>query len=368
LLSVAGRALRAVPREPEALIPALIVPIFFFAMNVGSLTDISSFAGVDDFEAFQLPVATVFAVTGISRASALVTDIQSGYFDRLFVSPVDRYSLLLGLMAADLVLVMALCVPVLALGFILGVGFATGPVGVLAFLILSRLWGLAFTGFPYAIALCTGNPGAVNSSFILFFPFAFLTTTFLPQEALTSWLAAVADYNPVMYLLAGLRALISDGWVLADLLPAVGAVALVALVSFYWPSAPCARGSAAPREPGLSGIQERASWWSYDRQRLGGRPEPPTPRQPCAPWWACTANIGRPPLAARPRENPRGGLPPAPGRQLPGAQAARNARLQTPPPARGRSPRVSRRTRTAVGPERAPEILRHLRRALRRAA
>jgi ABC-2 type transport system permease protein len=43
----------------------------------------------------------------------------------------------------------------------------------------------------------------------------------------------VADYNPVTYLLAGLRALISDGWVLADLLPAVGAVALVALVSFY---------------------------------------------------------------------------------------------------------------------------------------
>ncbi len=233
LVSVAGRALRAIPREPEALIPALIVPIFFFVVNVGSLSDISSFAGVDDFEAFQLPVAIVFAVTGISRASALVTDIQSGYFDRLLVSPVSRYSLLLGLMAADLVLVIALCVPVLALGFILGVGFATGPLGILAFLLLSGLWGLAFTGFPYAIALRTGNPAAVNSSFILFFPFAFLTTTFLPQEALTGWLATVADYNPVTYLLAGLRALISDGWVLADLVPAIAAVAAVGLVSFY---------------------------------------------------------------------------------------------------------------------------------------
>jgi ABC-2 type transport system permease protein len=233
LVSVAGRALRAVPREPEALVPALIIPIFFFVVNVGALADISSFAGVADFEAFQLPVAIVFAVTGISRASALVTDIQSGYFDRLLVSPVNRYSLLLGLMAADLVLVMALCVPVLVLGFVLGVGFATGPLGVLAFLLLSGLWGLAFTGFPYAIALRTGNPAAVNSSFILFFPFAFLTTTFLPQEALTGWLATVADYNPVTYLLAGLRALISSGWVFADLLPAIGAVALVALVSFY---------------------------------------------------------------------------------------------------------------------------------------
>lgn len=233
LVSVAGRALRAIPREPEALIPALIIPLFFFTVNVGALGDIASFTGVDNFRAFQLPVAIVFAVTGVSRASALVTDIQSGYFDRLLVSPVNRYSLLLGLMIADLTLVMALCVPVLVLGFVLGVGFATGPLGVLAFLLLAGLWGLAFTGFPYTIALRTGNPAAVNSSFLLFFPFAFLTTTFLPQDALTGWLATVADYNPVTYLLAGLRALISDGWVATDLLAALAAVGAVGAVSFF---------------------------------------------------------------------------------------------------------------------------------------
>ena len=47
---------------------------------------------------------------------------------------------------------------------------------------MAGLWGLAFTGFPYAIALKTGNPAAVNTSFILFFPFARLTTSFLPLE------------------------------------------------------------------------------------------------------------------------------------------------------------------------------------------
>lgn len=232
LMSVAGRAVRGVLREPGQLAIGLIVPLFFFVVNVGALSDVSSFTGIDNYVAFQLPVAIVFAVTGISRASALVTDIQSGYFDRLLVSPVNRYSLLLGLMVADLALVVALCVPVLLLGFVLGVGFATGPMGVLAFLLLSGFWGLAFTGFPYAIALRTGNPAAVNSSFILFFPLAFLTTTFLPQEALTGWLATVADYNPVTYLLAGLRALISSGWVAADLLPAIGAVAAVSVVTF----------------------------------------------------------------------------------------------------------------------------------------
>ncbi|MBA4116898.1 MAG: ABC transporter permease, partial [Rubrobacter sp.] len=39
-------------------------------------------------------------------------------------------------------------------------------------------------------------------------------------------------YNPVTYLLAGLRALISSGWYPSDLLPAIGAVVGVGVVSF----------------------------------------------------------------------------------------------------------------------------------------
>ena len=231
LVSIAGRALRQILREPEAIIPALIVPIFFFVVNVGALQDASSALGVDDFKAFQMPVAIVFAVTGVSRASALVTDIQGGYFDRLLASPISRWSLLLGLMVADIALVMALTLPVLALGFALGVRFATGVLGIVVFVLLAGLWGLVFTGLPYTIALRTGNPAAVNSSFILFFPFAFLTSTFLPEDRLTSWLATVADYNPVTYLLRALRSLVTDGWVLSDLLVGLAAVLAVGVVT-----------------------------------------------------------------------------------------------------------------------------------------
>lgn len=232
LVSVAIRALRQIPREPEAIIPALVIPVFFFVVNVGALQDVATRSGIADFKAFQLPVAIVFAVTGISRASALVTDITSGYFDRLLLTPMRRVALLLGLMVADLVLVIALCVPVLILGFALGVRFETGALGVVAFLVIAGLWGLAFTGFPYAIALKTGNPAAVNSSFLLFFPFAFLTTTFLPQEALTGWLATVATYNPVTYLLDALRALLTQGWEAEALLGGLAAIAGLGAVSF----------------------------------------------------------------------------------------------------------------------------------------
>jgi ABC-2 type transport system permease protein len=229
--SIAGRAIRAIPREPEAVIPALVVPVFFFVVNIGSLQKLAERGPVTDFKAFQLPVAIIFAVTGISRASALVTDIQDGYFDRLLMTPIRRLSLLLGLMVADFALVVALSIPVIILGFAVGVRFQSGPLGVLLFLLLAGTWGLAFTGFPYAIALKTGNPAAVNSSFILFFPFAFLTTSFLPRKALTGWLASIAGYNPVTYLLEGMRSLILTGWQPASLLKAAGCILGVGFVS-----------------------------------------------------------------------------------------------------------------------------------------
>src|SRR2546423_7841011 len=79
LLTVAGRAVRRLPREPESIVPALIVPVFFYVVNVAALGSVAEESGaVGDFKAFQLPVAIIFAVTGVSQANALVPVIQGG--------------------------------------------------------------------------------------------------------------------------------------------------------------------------------------------------------------------------------------------------------------------------------------------------
>jgi ABC-2 type transport system permease protein len=234
LASVALRALRLTWRDAESVGPALAIPVFFLVVNIGSLQRFveGNTPGGFDFKGFQLPVAVIFAVTGVSRAASLVLDIQDGYLDRLLLTPVRRATLLLGLMVADLTLVMTLAIPVVVIGAVIGVQFATGVLGMLAFVLLAGLWGLAFTGFPYAIALKTGNPTAVNNSFLLFFPFAFLTTAYLPQEALTGWLATAADFNPTTYVLAGMREIVLQGWGARPILEGLGATALVGAVSF----------------------------------------------------------------------------------------------------------------------------------------
>ena len=173
----------------------------------------------------------MFAVTGISRAITVVTDIQTGYFARLVITPVNRLALLLGLLVADSALIVALTAPVVVMGYIVGVRFETGIPGILSFMLIAGLWGLIFNGFPYAIAFKTGNVAAVNMSFMLFFPFLFMTTLFIPQEQMSPWLSRVADYNPVTYILAAERSLISEGWQLAEIRDGILATLAVGVLS-----------------------------------------------------------------------------------------------------------------------------------------
>ena len=229
--TIAGRALRAVPRDLEAVIPPVLIATFFFVVNIATLSSLTenTIPGFD-YTAFQMPTAILLGVTGVSRAPALVVDVQNGYLDRLLMTPMRRIAILLGHLVADVAIAMALTVPILVLGLLLGAGFETGIAGAAVFVGMAALWSLAFAGFGYAVALKTGNPAAVQSMFLLFFPFLFLTTSYVPREQLSGWLDTVATFNPVTYLLAGLRSLAIDGWGV-DVLWAAVAIALVGTLS-----------------------------------------------------------------------------------------------------------------------------------------
>jgi len=227
--AIAGRALRGVPKDFEGVLPPVFIALFFFIVNVATFSD-SAGAGFD-YKAFQMPTAILLGVTGISRAPALVLDVQDGYLDRLLMTPIRRLAILLGHMVADIAVAVALTIPILAVGFAIGVRFETGVPGIVVFIGLAALWSLAFTGFGYAIALKTGNPAAVNSTFLLFFPFLFLTSSYVPRSQLSGWLDTVAAFNPVTYLLEGLRSLVMVGWEWDDIGKALLAIAVLGAIS-----------------------------------------------------------------------------------------------------------------------------------------
>jgi ABC-2 type transport system permease protein len=232
LTSIAGRAVRAVPRDPAAVAPPVFIALFFFVVNIATLKKLTGNHPGFSYTAFEMATAILLGVTGVSRAPALVLDVQTQYLDRLLLTPVRRTAILLGHMAADVVVAAALTVPILVLGVGLGVRFQGGLLGAMAFILLASLWSLAFAGFGYAIALKTGNPAAVNSMFLLFFPFLFLTSSYVPRSQLSGWLNTVAGFNPVTYLLDGLRSLVlGHSWQWGQLGQALAAIALVGVVS-----------------------------------------------------------------------------------------------------------------------------------------
>lgn len=231
--AIAGRALRRVPLEMETVIPPIFIALFFFIVNIGTLQRLtqSHLAGFN-IKSFMLPTAVLLGVTGISRAGSLVLDIQNGYLDRLLLTPVRRSAILLGHLVADVAIATALMVPIIGVAMGLGVRFQAGPLGVIVFLALGCAWSLAFAAFGYAIALKTGNPAAVNSSFMLFFPFMFMTSSYVPKSQLSGWLSAVAAWNPVTYVLEGLRSLVVSGWSGTAIGESLLAIAAVGTVSF----------------------------------------------------------------------------------------------------------------------------------------
>jgi ABC-2 type transport system permease protein len=232
LTAIAGRALRAVPRDVEAVVPPVFIALFFFVVNIATLERLTERIGGFDYTAFQMATAVLLGVTGVSRAPAVVLDVQNQYFDRLLLTPVRRTAILVGHMAADVAVAASLTLPIMALGMALGVRFEGGILGFVMFVVLASLWSLAFAGFGYAIALKTGNPAAVNSSFLLFFPFLFLTSSYVPRRELSGWLDTAAGLNPVTYLLDGMRSLVlADGWQWAELGQALAAIAVVGAVS-----------------------------------------------------------------------------------------------------------------------------------------
>ncbi len=226
-----GREIRLALRTPMYLLPNLIVPIFFYFIMLGSLEDFANSAGLANWEGFLLPMSLIFAVQGGSAGLNMVADIESGYFDKLLLTPANRMSLLIGAMMADFFRVMAQAVIVLLVAVAAGLHFETGVLGAIVMVILASFFGLAYSGIGFTMALRTGNAQATQSMWFLFMPFMFLTTMFAPKEALSGWLSTAATVNPMTYVLQGLRSLSLEGWNAGDLAVSVLTIAVWATLS-----------------------------------------------------------------------------------------------------------------------------------------
>jgi len=203
-------------KRPATFIPALFISGFFFlafGYAFQSFTRLPGFP-TTNYIAFLTPFILLQSMVFSSGDAgfSILTDILSGYFDKLLLTPINRFSILFAsLFTASLrALIQALLIISLAVG--LGVSFSTGIPGILAVIWFATTFGVAWSCIGIAVALLTRNAEATQSYFVLFFPAVFLTTGFVPLELLPGWFQTLARINPVTYVMNAARDIVVQGW------------------------------------------------------------------------------------------------------------------------------------------------------------
>jgi len=203
-------------RPVMALIPSLFIPIFFFAVNAASLSAFSSVPGFPNvsYKQFIAPVA-IFTAIFFSAGNAgieLVLDISNGYFKKLTIMPINKLAIIFGKLTEVAIQSILQGSIVMILLVAVGVTFNTGFLGTLAIFAMLVIFAMAWSCLGMIFALRTQNARLVQSLFMLAFPFLYLTTSQTPKSLLPHAFATIATYNPVTYIIEGVRALVLSTW------------------------------------------------------------------------------------------------------------------------------------------------------------
>ncbi len=216
-LAVARRAVVRTTRQKALIVFPMVFPLILFAINGSALspaTRIPHFPtrNYRDF-LIAMPFIQGAMFVSITAGVDLARDIESGFLNRLALTPLRGEALLVGQLGGALVLGAIQAVVYLLVGLATGVTFASGVGGAFVLLALSIVIAFAFAALGGLLALRFGTGEAVQGVFPLLFVTLFLSSSSLPRNLIkATWFRDVATYNPVSYLLEGLRSLVITGW------------------------------------------------------------------------------------------------------------------------------------------------------------
>jgi ABC-2 type transport system permease protein len=235
--TLARRAVIRTARQPANIVFPLIFPMLLFAVNSGGLRAETKLPGfpTDSFVAFAIAVPFIQGalLATVNANVEFARDIQTGFLNRLALTPVRGLVLLVGQLGGLLTIALVQAVFYLVVGYAFGVRLETGPAGWLMLLLLETVIALAFASFGTWAALRTGSTEAVQGLFPVFFVFLFLSSMNIPRNLIeTDWFRWVATINPVSYLVEAVRALVIYDWYWEPILLGFAVALGLSLVGF----------------------------------------------------------------------------------------------------------------------------------------
>jgi ABC-2 type transport system permease protein len=215
--AIARRSLVRTSRQPASIIPPLVFPVLLMAVNTGGLrssTDLPGFP-TESFLAFALAVPFIQGAlfSTMNAGTDLARDIQTGFVNRLSLTALRDWALLVGQLAGVVALGVVQVVFYIAVGLTAGVRFESGVAGIAVLLVYGALVALSFGALGAWLAFRTGSGETIQALFPVLFVFLFISSMNAPRNLIgVDWFRIAATLNPVSYMIECVRSLIITGW------------------------------------------------------------------------------------------------------------------------------------------------------------
>jgi ABC transporter DrrB family efflux protein len=208
-LVLAKRNFLRIVRAPDLLLGFTVQPIMFvllFAYVFGGAISTSGHSYIN----FLIPgiLVQTMAFGGFVTAMGIAEDLRKGLVDRFRSLPMSRSAVLAGRTLSDIVTNGISITVMLVVGVIIGFGFESPFLHVVAGILILLLFGYAFSWVFAFIGLTSSSPEAAQSlGFILIFPLTFVSSAFVPPETMPGALQWFAEWNPFSITVNAIRAL-----------------------------------------------------------------------------------------------------------------------------------------------------------------
>jgi ABC-2 type transport system permease protein len=204
--AICKRNLVAITRLPSAYIPSIFFPVMVIVAMSGAYSGVArSTPGFPTrtMVDWMLPfaIAQSSAITGMTTGIGLIRDLDTHFYDRLLLAPVQRLSLVAGLFMASIA---RIALPFTVVGFIAfaeGARLTGGFVGFLCLVVAAVGCAIIGSGWGIGMGLRLKSFSAVPLMFMGVFLLFFTSTVQVPTSLMSGWLKPVATANPITRIL-----------------------------------------------------------------------------------------------------------------------------------------------------------------------
>lgn len=200
ILALAARDFLKLLRDPARMVSTFVFPLIFIGVLGTSMqANLGSAAG---YNILVFTFTGVFAQTVYQSTTAgivsLIDDRENDFSQEMFVSPISRYSIILGKILGETLVAFPQGVAIFLFALVIGVPLSWAQVGGLAVVgFISALYGGAFG--VMLLSLVTNRRAADQIFTFLLLPQYFTAGIFAPIKVLPLYLEILSLLSPLRY-------------------------------------------------------------------------------------------------------------------------------------------------------------------------